>query len=300
MSDLNLKGIFPPIPTPFDAAGEFDPRALAGNMAIWNEWPLAGIVAGGSNGEFVHLSNDEKRAVIREVRAHLPADRLLIAGAGEPSARMTIILANQMADAGADALLVVSPHYYKSQMTAEALVSYYREVADNSPRPILLYNVPANTGLDIPIEAVRELADHENIIGMKDSGGDVARLAQIAAGVSEGFQLLAGSASFLLPALTVGAVGAVSALANLFAANLDDLVSLYESGGLTAARALQQRLVEPNRMVTSRYGVAGLKAALEMAGMAGGPVRLPLLRISQEDRDEIRAVFQQAGLWPAV
>lgn len=300
MSDLNLKGIFPPIPTPFDAAGEFDPRALAGNMAIWNDWPLAGIVAGGSNGEFVHLSNDEKRAVIREVRAHLPADRLLIAGAGEPSARMTINLANQLADGGADALLVVSPHYYKSQMTAEALVSYYREVADNSPRPILLYNVPANTGLDIPIEAVRELADHEKIIGMKDSGGDVARLAQIATGVSEGFQILAGSASFLLPALTVGAVGAVSALANLFAASLVELVSLYESGGLPGARALQQRLVEPNRMVTSRYGVAGLKAALEMAGMAGGPVRIPLLPISQEARDEIRAVFEQAGLWPPI
>lgn len=297
MSNLNLKGIFPPIPTPFDGSGEFDSGALAQNMAIWNAWPMAGIVAGGSNGEFVHLTNEEKRAAVREVRAMLPEDRVLIAGAGEPSARLTIDLAIDLAEAGADALLIVSPHYYKSQMSGEALISYYGEVADNSPRPVILYNVPANTGLNIPIEAVLRLAGHENIIGMKDSGGDVARLAEIAGGLNGDFQLLAGSAGFLLPALTVGAVGAVSALANLVGETLAELVRLYETGDLRSARALQQRLVEPNRMVTSRYGVAGLKAALEMAGMAGGPVRSPLQPVPPAARDEIRTVFEKAGLW---
>lgn len=300
MTDMHLEGILPPIPTPFDAEGEFDRTALARNMEVWNAWPLAGVVVGGSNGEFVHLTLQEKVEVVREARRLLPPDRLLMAGPGELSTRSTLDLSQKLAKAGADLLLVISPFYYKQQMTADALIAHYSKIADQAPCPLILYNVPASTGLNIPIDAVLALAEHENIMGMKDSGGDVARLAEIAAGVGEDFRLLAGSAGFLLPALSIGAVGAVSALANLAGDALAELVHLFRKGDLVAAADLQRRLVEPNRMVTSKYGVPGLKAAMEMIGMSGGSLRGPLLPASPEARREIRQVFEKSQLLEVV
>lgn len=297
--NAKLEGLFPAIPTPFDDRDEFDRAALAENMDHWNRQPIAGVVAGGSNGEFVHLSGDEKVAVVSEARQLLLGDRILIAGAGELGTRASIQLAERLARAGADYLLVVSPFYYKSQMSPAALIAHYRAIADAAPVPIVLYNVPANTGLSIPTEAVLELCDHPQIAGLKDSSGDLARLAEIAAGVPSDFSLLAGSAGFLLGALAVGATGAISALANLAAPWIDELMRRFRCGDFERAGELQVRLAEPNRMVTAKYGVAGLKAALDMQGLVGGPVRRPLLALNQPARDEIRSAFERAGLWQA-
>lgn len=293
-----LRGILPPIPTPFQSDGELALEALHNNLERWNELPLSGYVVGGSNGEFVLLTDEERVAVVEAARARVPRDRWLVAGAGTQSTARTIGLSEAMIEAGVDALLVVNPHYYRRQMTPAALEAHYTAVADSVTAPILLYNVPANTGLDLPLESVLRLAEHSNIVGMKDSGGDVTRLGAIREGTPDEFIVLAGSAGFLLGALAVGAVGAVSALANLAGHQLADLQARFEGGDLNGARKIQLKLISPNRAVTARYGVAGLKAGLEMLGYYGGPVRGPLQPLSASERDDLRATLAEADLLP--
>lgn len=296
MQPSDLSGIYPPIPTAFDADQSLALDALRQNLERWNQEPLAGYVVGGSNGEFVLLSDEERVTVVAAAREVVPEGRLLIAGAGAQSTARTIALAERMAAAGADALLVVTPNYYRGLMTAGVLVEHYRAVAEVSPVPLLLYNVPANTGLNIPIEAIVELASHPNVIGTKDSSGDIGRLAETVRRCPDDFRVLAGSGGFMLPALSVGAVGAVAALANIAARPMADLIASFEAGEPERARGIQARLLAPNRAVTARFGVPGLKAALEMLGFYGGPVRGPLLPLQDRDRQELRSILTAAEL----
>jgi 4-hydroxy-2-oxoglutarate aldolase len=212
------------------------------------------------------------------------------------STRGTIALTKQMAKLGVDAVMVVTPGYYKARMSAGALEAHYRTVADASQVPVLLYSVPANTGVDLPQESVARLSEHENIIGLKDSGGDITKLAWMVGATQSGFQILAGSAGFLLPALSVGAVGSVAALANIAAQEMHDLMGLFRMGDMTGARELQSRLIGINAAVTRQFGVAGLKAAQEMLGWYGGPPRAPLLPATDEERATIVARLSESGL----
>lgn len=294
---LRLHGIIPPIPTPFAADESIAFDQLGENLERWARWPLAGYVVGGSNGEAVALSADERVELVAQARQRISGDRLLIAGAGAESTRASIGLAEQMAQAGADAVIVVTPHYYRPQLTSEAFVRHYEGLAEAAPVPVVLYNVPAYTGVDLPVEAVRQLAEHPNIIGIKESGGSVSKIAEMVSGTPPDFQVLAGSASFLLPALAVGAVGCVPALGCVAAESIYQLMQAYQAGELERARRLQAALIEPNAAVTSRFGVAGLKAALDLIGLYGGPVRSPLLPLSQQARDELGRVL--AALLPA-
>ena len=296
VKELNLAGVFPPIPTPLDGSGELALDKLAANLNRWNDWPLGGYVVGGSNGEFVLLEDSERVAVVEAARQSVPDERLLIAGSGAQSTRRTLALTESMAAVGADAVIVVTPSYYRRQMDARAMVSHFEAVAEASPVPVILYNVPANTGLDLPLAAVVELADHPNIIGMKDSGGDVVRLATIVQRTAPEFQVLAGSASFFLAALSVGAVGAVSALANLAGERLAELQSAFERGDRSRAADLQGSMLAVNHAVTAGYGVPGLKAALDMLGFYGGPVRAPLLEVGEEGRRELKEILTEADL----
>lgn len=273
--------------------------ALRGNLERWDQWPLQGYVVGGSNGEFVLLTPEERLSVVELVRTAADGSKMVIGGAGAESTRETIQLCMAMADRGVDAVLVVSPSYYKNQMTAAAYIEHYARVADASPVPVILYNVPANTGINIPVEAAVRLAQHPNIVGMKDSGGDIVRMAEILRQVPSDFQILAGSASFLLPALSIGAVGAVSALANIAAPQLASLVQAYRTGDLVQARELQHRMMAPNRAVTAQFGVPGLKAAMEMVGFYGGPTRGPLIPLSDDQRTSLEHMLDQAGLIPS-
>jgi 4-hydroxy-2-oxoglutarate aldolase len=293
---LSLAGIFPPIPTPFTADEQVDYDHLQSNLNRWNQAPLAGYVLGGSNGEYVFLTPDERVEAVRAARQVIPANRLLIAGSATESTRETIRLTHRMAEAGADVAIVVTPSYYKSRMNAAALEQHYRQVADASPIPVILYNVPANTGVDLPVQAVIKLAAHPNIIGMKESSGDVTKIGHMVQQTPDDFQMLAGSAGFLLAALTVGAVGGVAALANIAAAPLARLMDCFQQGNLAEARAIQLSLIEVNTAVTSRFGVPGLKAAMDMLGYYGGPVRSPLLPLENEDRAILRQVLVKAGL----
>ncbi|MDW8327899.1 MAG: dihydrodipicolinate synthase family protein [Anaerolineales bacterium] len=296
MTRLSLAGIFPPVTTPFKDNGDVDYVHLQFNLEKLNREPLRGYVIGGSNGEFTSLTNDEKLKVVQLARAVAPANRLIIAGSGMESTRATIELTQQMAKAGADAALVVTPGYFKARMTTDALVAHYRQVADASPIPIILYSVPANTGVDLPVAAVAKLAAHPNIIGLKDSGSDITKFGQMVHETPPEFQILAGSAGFFLAALAVGGVGGVMATANIAAAQLHELYTNFRVGNLEAARAVQLPLIEVNAAVTVRYGVAGLKAAMDMLGYYGGPPRPPLLPLNEDEKATLRGILVKAGL----
>ncbi|NXN43245.1 HOGA1 protein, partial [Rhinoptilus africanus] len=293
---LNLGGIFPPLATPFSPTREVDYAQLEGNLRRYASIPFRGLVVLGSNGEYPYLSPRERLEVVSCVRRALPRDRLLLAGSGCESTQATIELTVSMAEAGADVALVVTPCYYRGAMTSAALVQHYTEVADASPIPVVLYSVPANTGLDLPLEAVLTLARHPNIVGIKDSGGDVTRMGLMVHKTrQEDFQVLAGSAGFLLASYALGASGGVCALANVLGAPLCQLDHLCRGGNWQEARDLQHRLIEPNTAVTRRFGIPGLKKAMEWFGYYGGPCRAPLAPLSPPQVEELRGTFSANG-----
>ncbi|KAM6130663.1 LOW QUALITY PROTEIN: 4-hydroxy-2-oxoglutarate aldolase, mitochondrial [Phoenicopterus ruber ruber] len=293
---LDLRGIFPPLATPFSPTQEVDYAQLEGNLRRYASIPFRGLVVLGSNGEYPYLAPRERLEVVSCVRRALPRDRLLLAGSGCESTQATIELTVSMAEAGADVALVVTPCYYRGAMTGAALVQHYTEVADASPIPVVLYSVPANTGLDLPLEAVLTLAQHPNILGIKDSGGDITRIGLMVHKTrQEDFQVLAGSAGFLLASYALGASGGVCALANVLGAPLCQLDRLCREGRWQEARDLQHRLIEPNAAVTRRFGIPGLKKAMEWFGYYGGPCRAPLAPLSPPQAEELRGTFSANG-----
>lgn len=295
-SQLDVSGIMPPIVTPFDWEEHIYWDKLENNLRLWNKCHFRGYVVQGSNGEYAYLTPEERVEMVRKMRDMTPADKLIIAGSGCESTQETIAMTKKMADAGADAVLVVTPCYYMGQMTNAALEKHYTKVADASPVPVLLYNVTANTGIDMSAEVIIKLSRHANIIGLKDSNGDVAKLGNIVYNTRENdFQVLAGSASFLYPAMTVGCVGGVCALANVLGHDVCQLGSHFNQGKLEDARLLQQRLVAPNIWVTKKYGVPGLKAAMDWFGYYGGPCRSPLQSLTEEQITDVKEAFKSSG-----
>lgn len=295
-SSLDLSGIYPPIATPFTASEDVDYRRLEENLLKYAQIPFKGLVVQGSNGEYPYLSDEERVEVVKAVRQSLPQNKLLMAGSGCESTRATVKLTERMAVAGADCVLVVTPCFYKGKMDSRALVHHFTQVADQSPVPVVLYSVPANTGLELPLEAVVTLSQHPNILGLKDSGGDITRMALIVHRTSsQQFQLLAGSAGFLMAAYSVGAVGGVCALANVLGPQVCELHQLCASGRWDEARALQQRLIEPNTAVTRGLGVPGLKAAMEWFGFHGGSCRSPLQPLTEAQAQQLRKDFSNNG-----
>ena len=293
---VQLDGIFPPIPTPFNSQGEIVAQALAKNLAHWNRFDLRGYVVLGSNGEFVFLSEQEKLQILEAARAVISSGKLLVAGTGCQGTGETIDLTRKAAASGADAALVLTPSYYKGQMTPETLVQHHHTVADASPIPVIIYNMPACTGIDLTAETVATMAQHPNIIGLKDSGGDVVKLGNIRRLAGSDFQVLAGSASFLLPALSVGAVGGILALANIAPAQCLAIYQHFLDGEWGQAREIQVRMIPANTAVTRGWGVPALKAAMDMLGLYGGPVRSPLLPLPEESWRDLRTILVRGGI----
>ncbi len=291
---MDIQGIFPPIPTPFDADGKILHDRLRLNLARWVETGLHGFVVLGSNGEYVMLNETEKCAVWETAREAIPRDRMFIAGTGAESTATAIALTRLAAERGAQAALVVTPHYYRGQMNSNVLVRHFRAIADASPIPILVYNVPANTNVDLDAATVIELARHENIAGIKDSSGNLAKMGEVIHSTRADFAFLAGSGSFLFPALAIGAKGGVPALANVAPRECIELYESFKRGEMDAARELQLRLIRLNAAVTSRWSVPGLKAALDEVGWYGGPPRPPLLPLGEADRATLREIIREA------
>jgi 4-hydroxy-2-oxoglutarate aldolase len=293
---LSLHGIYPPIPTPFDQAGSFDIARLDDNLSRWNAWPLDGYVVCGSTGEAVALSADERVELVRAARERVPEGKLLIAGAGLESTRGTIELVRRMEAARADAAIVVTPGYFANSLTPSGLVAHYRAIADSSPLPIVLYSVPVYTHLDLSVPVVEILSTHANIIGIKESGGSLSKIASLVARTPPEFQVVVGSAGLLLGALVVGAVGCVPALGCVAGPQIRELVRAFQAGELTRARELQAALVEANDLLTGRFGVPGVKAAMDLIGFYGGPPRSPLQPLGEADLVTLRQGLERAGL----
>ena len=231
------------------------------------------------------------RFVCKRARGGKP----VIAGTGAESTAETIRLGEKAAEAGADAVLVVTPNYYKGSMTDPVLARFYTEVADASPLPVILYNMPRNTGINISARLAAELSKHPNIIGVKDSGGNIVQIADTIRNAAEGFAVFAGSASFLYASLVLGATGGTLALANVFPNECARLLKLFKAGNLEEAKKLQMVLMDSNTAVTARWGIAGLKAAMEMIGLYGGDPRPPLAPLGEADREELRKVLARTG-----
>ncbi|MCD6266412.1 MAG: dihydrodipicolinate synthase family protein [Deltaproteobacteria bacterium] len=296
MKKLFLSGAYSPIPTPFNAKGAVAHDKLAENIARWSKTSLAGLLVLGSNGEFTYLSDEEKIEVLKTARRAIPKDKLFIAGTGCDSTKATLELTEQAAAIGADVAIAITPGYYPSKMDGHAMLSHYLELADRSPLPILLYNMPANTGVDLSAETVVELSQHPNIVGIKDSSGNVVKLGEIIRAASPGFNVLAGSASFLYPALVLGAVGGIMALANIAPEQCHQIFQYSQEGRHEEARQLQLKMIPVNISVTARFGVPGLKLALDWIGYYGGPPRLPLAPLDKAQQATLRATLIEGGI----
>src|SRR6267378_2620588 len=271
-----LSGVFAPIPTPFDDRDRVDTARLRAALARWIARPLTGFVVLGSNGEAALMDDFEADQVIVAARDAVPRGRWLIVGTGRESTQAAVKASKRAAEHGADAVLVRTPAFFRTQMTTDAFVRHYTEVADASPVPVLLYNFTALTGVNLLPAAVAKLALHPNIIGMKESGGDVAQIADLVSGTPDDFSVLAGSASTFYAALCVGAVGGILALGCVVPEACARLYQLTKDGRHDQARALQQQLVPLAKLLGSAYGVPGLKAALNLVGCDVGVPRLPL------------------------
>jgi 4-hydroxy-2-oxoglutarate aldolase len=284
---MNLSGVLTPIPTPFTDNDEADVDRLRAALAHWVKTPLAGFVVLGSNGEAALLDEDESDRVVGAARDVVPRGRAFIVGTGRESTRATIHATRRAASLGADAVLVRTPGFFKSQMTTAVFVAHYQAVANAAPVPVLLYNFTAVTGVTLPIEAVAQLSDHPNIVGMKESNGDVPRVADLISATPSDFKVLAGSAATFHEALRVGASGGILALGSVLPEACVRLFELTKAERLEEARALQQELIPIVKLLGGTYGVPALKAALKLVGCDVGYPRPPLLPLHEAAVSEL-------------
>jgi 4-hydroxy-2-oxoglutarate aldolase len=284
---VRLDGIFPPMPTVFDASGRVDAKAIRANVKFWMGTDLIGVLALGSNGEAPMLDDDECVEVVQAARAEMPAGKTLIAGTGRESTKQTIEAGKRAAAAGADAVLVRTPFFFKGSMTPDALLAHYRGVADASPVPVLLYNMPGVTGVTLTPAIVEKLSAHPNIVGIKETSVELERLGQFAAAAPKGFTVLCGAAPVIYPALVSGAGGGILAAACVVPDLCTKIFSLARAGQHADALKLQQRITPFARLVTTVHSIAGLRAAMEIAGHHGGAPRLPMQPLSANARKEI-------------
>ncbi len=298
MALLIISGILPPMITPFRKNGQVDYDAFVRNIEMWNRTPLGGYLVLGSNSEAAYLTEKEKLKLIQLTVETTRKGRFVLAGTGLESTRETIRLTNKAAGFGAQAALILTPCYYGGQMTDNALIRHFTEVADAADIPILIYNVPKFTHLNISVEAVRVLSRHPNIIGMKDSRGDVPQLEAFLKAVPREFNLIVGSASILYPALALGIKAAILALANCAPAQCAEIQKLYDKSEHEKAKDLQARMLPVNKAISDTYGIAGLKYASTLVGYEGGSVRSPLLPIDHDGETEIRQILDRAGILP--
>lgn len=296
MAAISLRGVFTPIVTSFDADGKVAHDKMAFNLERWNQTGLSGYIVLGSNGEWVYLNERERAEVLRTARQAIPKEKLMIAGTAHESTVHTIALTEQAAEIGADAAIIVNPHYYKSQMILPVLANYYQAVADASPIPVIIYNLPPATGMDLSADLLAELSQHPNIVGVKDTGGNMPKMGETIRRAAPAFQVLAGSANFFYPSLAMGVTGGILALANLAPEESVALFDLFNAGELEKGRDLHLRMLPVNLAITSRWGVSGLKAALDMRGYYGGPPRPPLLPLDEERRQELAGILKAGGL----
>jgi len=282
----DLGGVFAPITTPFDvASGDIAPQHLKDNVARHFADGLDGVVVAGSTGEAPLLDPDEHRRAVAWTREATPQGKWLIAGTGAESTRQAIALTKGAAEAGADAVLVRPPSYFPA-VAARALANYYRAIADASPIPVLVYNIPKYTHVQLPPELLEELSTHARVVGVKDSSGDLKNLAAYREAAPQ-WAVFVGSGSLLLPALELECDGGIVAVACYAARLCAELLTAFHAGDRDAASALQTRIGPLDKEIVSKLGPAGVKAAMDAVGLYGGPPRPPLAPLSEPDRERV-------------
>ena len=271
-----LRGILLPTTTPFTDTEELDLGALAGNIRKWRSAGISGFVLLGSTGERVHLEESEYLRTLEVARNEISSDGAFIAGVGQQSTRGTIAEIKKAVQCGADSVLVLTPHYYRSAMTQNTLISHYGAVADASPVPVLLYSMPALTGIKIEPETIARLSEHENIVGVKDSSNDVAGFAQTVKLCPPEFAVLTGNGTVLRDAMQAGATGGILAVGCVVPEICLEVFNAFHRDDQQRASSLQAKITPLATAVTTKYGIGGLKAALDLAGYHGSSVRAPL------------------------
>jgi 4-hydroxy-2-oxoglutarate aldolase len=292
---MKLQGIFPPLTTPFDHNGDIWKVKVEHNVARLNLTSLAGYVVIGSTGESKLLTTEEKTRLWEWVAEFAAPEKILIAGTGVESVRETVALTNRAAGMGYKAALVMTPHYYKNLIASpDAQKLYFRSVADRTNIPVIIYNWPQMTGIDIAPEAVADLSQHPNVIGIKESSGNLAKVVQMLSEVKAGFNVLVGSAPTIASNLQAGASGGILAFANAAPYACISIYEAHRTREHDAALDWQRRIARAATLVTVKYGIPGLKYAMDLEGYYGGPPRLPLTPPNPHAKKEIEAAF--AGL----
>jgi 4-hydroxy-2-oxoglutarate aldolase len=296
MARRQIKGVIPPMLTPFKANGDVDYDSHILNLERWNKERLAGYLVLGSNSETAYLNEAEKIKLIKLTVKNAKKGRFILAGTGIESARETITLTNKAADLGVDAALVLTPSYYHSKMNEEAQIKFFTEVADKTRIPVMIYNVTAFTHINVTVNTVRVLSKHPNILGMKDSTGNVPQLTSFLSVIDRGFNLMTGTLSAWYPALTLGIKAGIFAVSNCAPNDCTAIQTAFDKGDLETARKIYFRIFPVNNAVTAAYGVAGLKYASDLMGYHGGHVRSPLLQLKEEEKIRIKEILETAQL----
>jgi 4-hydroxy-2-oxoglutarate aldolase len=291
-----FQGIYTPIVTPFHKNEEIDYDKLKHNLEKLGKSKLSGIVVLGSNGEFAYLNYEEKLQLVKFVIQNFTKEKKIIVGTYNESTRETIKFSKEVAKLGVDAILVLPSNYYKSAMKEDILYRYFTDIADESPIPMMLYNMPGNTGLNLTSSLVARLAKHPNIVGIKDTAGNIVQLSETVRDTDDNFSVFAGNAGYLLPGLAVGIKGATLALGNILPDECCKVLELFKEGKMEDALKLQQSLIEINFLVTGKYGISGLKYAMDLMGYEGGDVRRPLQPLSEEGKEKIKNTIEN-GKW---
>lgn len=295
---IDLSGVFIPAVTPFDPdTGEVNLSAMQENLRRWGDYSIQGMVLAGTTGEAVLVDEDERVALVRAAKEALDRHILLTVGTGLESTRATLRLTRRVADEGADAVLVQPPAYYKGAMTPEALREHYLAVAEGSPIPVIVYQAPLRMStLDFPTGLVAELSRHDNIVGIKDSRGKLDLMGELVEQCQEGFQVLVGSGALLYPAMEVGAVGGIVAVANMAPGPSGDLFQAFKAGRGSEAGRLQQQIGPVHNEIVGSIGVPGVKYALDLLQYHGGDPRPPILPLAQKGRDSVKEILIRNGL----
>jgi 4-hydroxy-2-oxoglutarate aldolase len=291
--NLNLAGVFTPLTTPFNRSGRLDLKAFRSNLRAYRRFKLRGYLVLGSSGEAASLEFSERVKIIEAARQETPEEKVLLVGTGAQSLKETLKLTQVATSNEADAALVLPPFYYKPAMTSAVLLHYYAALARKVKIPLMVYSIPQFTGFQLEVALIGALSRERNIVGLKESSGNVAFLAEILDSTSRRFQVVSGSALTFLPSLLLGAVGGILALADVAPWECVEIFEDYKAGNLALASGKQKAVLKLARAVTARYGIAGLKAGVSIAGLDGGFPRAPLLALSQQDQRVIRQLYEE-------
>jgi len=290
---MALQGIFPALVTPFNPDESVSLAAVRENIHLYNQTKVAGYVVLGSTGESVLLSREESDSILTAAKEAASASKVLVAGTGAESTAETIVRTKRAAALGYPFALVKTPYYYKPAYRAENYLQHYRAVADASPIPVLLYSVPVFTGVTLETAEILALAQHPNIVGIKDSSGSIQRIGEVVSSAPPSFTVFTGGAAVIYPALAVGAKGAILALAAALPEKCAEVFELFQNGRHDEARQLQHALVHASKRIASENGIAGVKYAMDLRGYRGGVPRRPLLPLTEENKRSIAALVSQ-------